>query len=149
MIGLDAAAAGGGREKLVATNARRHYCNNWTVAVQSLIRSFTREETSMHTRLFHGEIQPGKEEEAWQVLNEFAHRVKQHKGCILNQVLRSGREIVGVTTWESQADLAAYADGEVARELFRRITPLFMGMPTARTYEVKLNLCDAAATRPA
>ena len=68
----------------------------------------------MHTRLFRGEIQAGKEEEAWQVLNEFAHRVKQHKGCILNQVLRSGREIVGVTTWESQADLSAYADGEVA-----------------------------------
>ena len=39
----------------------------------------------MHTRLFHGEIQPGKEEEAWQVLNEFAHRVKQHKGCILTR----------------------------------------------------------------
>jgi quinol monooxygenase YgiN len=137
------------KKNLVATNAQRHYSSNWTMAVQSFIRTFTHGETSMHTRLFRGEIQPGKEEEAWQVLNEFAHRVKQQKGCILNQVLRSGREIVGVTTWESQADLTAYADGEIARELFRRITPLFMGMPTARTYEVKLNLCDAAATRPA
>jgi hypothetical protein len=86
----------------------------------------------MYTRLFHGEIQPGKEEQAWQVLNEFAHRVKQQKGCVLNQVLRSGREIVS----------------ELARDLFGRITPLFMGVPTARTYEVKLNLCDVAATRP-
>ncbi len=137
------------RKNLIATNAQQHYSSKWTVAVQSLIGSFTHGETSMHTRLFRGEIQPGKEEEAWQLLNEFAHRVKQQKGCILNQVLRSGREIVGVTTWESQADLTAYADGEIARELFRRITPLFMGMPTARTYEVKLNLCDAAATRPA
>jgi len=45
--------------------------------------------------------------------------------------------------------LAAYADGELARELFTRITPLFMGRPTARSYEVKLNLMDQAATRPA
>ena len=102
----------------------------------------------MYTRLFHGEIQPGKETEALKVVDEFARRVKQQKGCILNQVLLSGREIVGITTWETQSDLAAYADGEVARELFARITPLFMGMPTARTYEVKLNLCDVAATRP-
>jgi quinol monooxygenase YgiN len=138
----------GDRQKLVATNTQRHYSSNKWTAVQSF-HSFAHGETSMHTRLFRGEIQAGKEEEAWQVLNEFAHRVKQQKGCILNQVLRSGREIVGVSTWESQADLAAYADGDVARELFRRITPLFMGMPTARTYEVKLNLCDAAATRPA
>jgi heme-degrading monooxygenase HmoA len=71
----------------------------------------------MYTRLFHGEIQPGKEEQAWQLLNEFAHRVKQQKGCVLNQVLRSGREIVGVTTWETQADLAAYADSELARPI--------------------------------
>jgi quinol monooxygenase YgiN len=101
----------------------------------------------MYTRLFQGEIQPGKEDEAWQVLSDFARRVKMQKGCVLNQVLRSGREIVGVSTWETQAELAAYADGEIARELFRRIAPLFMGMPSVRTFEVRLNLCDPAATR--
>jgi hypothetical protein len=52
-----------------------------------------------------------------------------------------------VSTWETQAELAAYADGEIARELFRRIAPLFMGMPSVRTFEVRLNLCDPAATR--
>jgi quinol monooxygenase YgiN len=102
----------------------------------------------MYTRLFFGEIQQGKTDEAWQVLNEFAQRVKQHKGCVLNQVLQNGKEIVGITSWETQQNLTAYADGEVARELFRRITPLFMGMPTVRTYEVKLNLCDPAALKP-
>jgi quinol monooxygenase YgiN len=103
----------------------------------------------MHTRLFYGQIQPGKAEEAWKVLDEFANRVKQQKGCVLNQVLQNGNEIVGITSWETQQDLAAYADGEIARELFRRIMPLFMGMPTVRTYEVKLNLCDPAALKPA
>ena len=102
----------------------------------------------MYTRLFYGEIQQGKADEAWQVLNEFASRVKHQKGCVLNQVLQNGNEIVGITSWETAQDLAAYADGELARELFRRITPLFMGMPTARTYEVKLNLCDPAALKP-
>ncbi len=102
----------------------------------------------MHTRLFYGTIQSGKENEAWEVLHEFAHRVKQQRGCVLNQVLQNGNEIVGITNWETQEDLAAYADSEVARELFKRIAPLFMGVPTVRSYEVKLNLWEQAATRP-
>jgi len=103
----------------------------------------------MYTRLFYGEIQRGKADEAWQILNDFAQRVKQHKGCVLNQVLQNGNEIVGITIWQTQQDLASYADGELARELFKRITPLFMGMPTVRTYEVRLNLADPAALKPA
>ena len=75
------------------------------------------------------------------------HKVRQQKGCLLTQVLQSGNEIVGITSWETEADLATYADGEVARELFTRITPLFMGMPTARSYEVKVNLWEPAATK--
>jgi quinol monooxygenase YgiN len=102
----------------------------------------------MHTRLFYGEIQSGKAEEAWQVLNEICPRVKQQRGCVLNQVLQNGNELVGITSWTTKEDLAAYADGEVARELFRRITPLFLGTPTVRTYEVRLNLCDEAALKP-
>ncbi len=103
----------------------------------------------MHTRLFSGHIQQGKADEAWQVLNEFARRVKQQKGCILNQVLQAGNEVVGISTWETPQDLAAYADSDLARELFKRIGPLFLGMPTARTYEVRLNMCDPAALKPA
>lgn len=61
----------------------------------------------MYTRLFYGTMQPGKVDEAWQVLRKFAERVKQQKGCILNQVLQNGNEIVGITTWETKEDLAA------------------------------------------
>ena len=82
----------------------------------------------MYTRLFYGTIQPGKSNEALQVLTDFAQRVKQQKGCVLNQVLQNGDEIVGISSWATKEDLAAYADGELARELFMRITPLFMGM---------------------
>src|SRR5262245_27815408 len=105
-----------------------------------LVLSRPKEEQDMYTRLFYGTIQPGKADEAWQVLNEFAQRVKQQKGCVLNQVLQNGNEIVGITSWDTQQDLVAYADSELARELLARITPLFMGRPTARSYEVRLNL---------
>ena len=39
----------------------------------------------MHTRLFYGTIQSGKEQEALQVLNEFVDHVKQLRGCLLAQ----------------------------------------------------------------
>jgi len=100
----------------------------------------------MYTRLFSGTIQSGKADEAWQVLHDFAQRVKQERGCVLNQVLQNGDEIVGITSWATKEDLAAYADSALVKELFTRITPLFMGRPTARSYEVKLNLWDKAAT---
>jgi quinol monooxygenase YgiN len=103
----------------------------------------------MYTRLFSGTIQAGKAEEAWQVLSEFAQRVKQQRGCVLNQVLQTGNDIVGITSWETKEDLAAYADSELAKELFTRITPLFMGRPIAHSYEVRLNLWDQAATKSA
>jgi|SRR5581483_4404518 len=97
----------------------------------------------MYTRLFSGTIQAGKAEEAWEILQDFAKRVKQQPGCVLNQVLQTGNEIVGVSTWATKEDLAKYADSELAKELFTRITPLFMGRPTARSYDVRLNLYDA------
>jgi len=96
----------------------------------------------MHTRLFYGTIQLGKEKEALAVLNEFVERVKQLPGCLLAQLLQSGNEIVGISTWETKETLAAYADGEVARALFTRITPLFLGRPTARSYEVKRSVSE-------
>ena len=102
----------------------------------------------MHTRLFFAEVQQGKYDEAWQILSDFAQRVKQQKGCILNQVLRHGNEIVGISSWETQEDLAAYANGDVARELFRRIIPLFMGLPKVQSYEVQMNLGEPAAIKP-
>jgi quinol monooxygenase YgiN len=101
----------------------------------------------MYTRLFYGTIQTGKENEALEVLKEFVDRAKQQRGCLLCQLLQNDHEIVGISTWETKEDLAAYADGEVARELFTRITPLFMGRPTVRSYEVKRSRSEQAITK--
>jgi quinol monooxygenase YgiN len=98
------------------------------------------ERKPMFTRLFYGTIQPGKADQAMKVLTDFATKVRKQKGCVLTQVLQSGNEVVGVTSWDTQESLAAYADSEVARELFRNVTPLLMGMPTVRSYDVKVNL---------
>jgi heme-degrading monooxygenase HmoA len=65
----------------------------------------------------------------------------------VTQVLQSGNETVGITSWETKVDFATYADSAVARELFTRVTPLFMGMPIVRGYEVKVNLWEPAATK--
>ena len=101
----------------------------------------------MHTRLFYGTIQSGKEEEALKLLNDFVDRVKELSGCLLAQLLQNGNEIVGISMWETKEDLAVYADGEVARELFTRIAPLFMGRPTVRSYEVRRSLSEQAVTK--
>ena len=98
----------------------------------------------MYTRLFYGTIQEGKSAEALQILKDFAQRIRQRKGCVLNQVLLNGNEVVGISTWETKEDLASYADSDTARDLFTQITPLFMGRPTARSYDVKLSLWDQA-----
>ncbi|HKN40017.1 MAG TPA: antibiotic biosynthesis monooxygenase [Acidimicrobiia bacterium] len=93
----------------------------------------------MYTRLFYGTIQPGRGEEAWTVLHDLIPKVKGQQGCGHLQVLQSGDEIVGITGWETREALAAYVDGDVARELFTRLTPLLMGKPTTRSYEVRVD----------
>jgi heme-degrading monooxygenase HmoA len=102
----------------------------------------------VYTRLFYGTIQPGKADEARAVFDDMLPKVKEQKGCLLLQLLQGGDEIVGITSWETKEDLAAYADGNLSRELFARITPLLMGKPTTRSYDVKVNLWEPAATEP-
>jgi heme-degrading monooxygenase HmoA len=92
---------------------------------------------TMYTRLFFGTTQPGKSHEAVRMLADFAKRVKEQKGYVLGQVLYSADEIVGITSWRTKEELAAYADSELARELFARIMPLLLGVPKVQSYEVE------------
>lgn len=91
----------------------------------------------MYTRLFYGTIQPGRADEVWAVFDDIIPRVKSQPGCGPLQVLVSGDEMVGISTWDTQEALVAYVDGDLARELFSRLAPLLMGKPTSRSYEVK------------
>jgi quinol monooxygenase YgiN len=93
----------------------------------------------MYTRLFYGTIQPGRADEVWAVFDDIIPKVKAQGGSGSLHVLQSGDEIVGISTWETQQALAAYVDGDLARELFERLTPLLMGKPTSRSYEVRMS----------
>ena len=93
----------------------------------------------MYTRLFYGTVQPGCADEVWAVFDDIIPKVKAQRGSGALHVLQSGDEIVGISTWETQDALAAYVDGDLARELFARLTPLLMGKPTTRSYEVKMS----------
>src|SRR5262245_31435073 len=75
-------------------------------------------------------------------MNEYVERVKHLSGCLLAQLLQSGHERIGMSSWETQETLAVYADGELARALLTRIAPLFLGRPTAGSYEVKRSVSE-------
>jgi quinol monooxygenase YgiN len=75
----------------------------------------------------------------WAVFDDIIPKVKAQPGCGPLQVLVSGDEVVGISTWEDQEALSSYVDGDLARELFTRLTPLLMGKPKSRSYEVKAN----------
>lgn len=94
----------------------------------------------MYTRLFYATIQPDQGVEAWDVINDILPRIKGSEGCLHVQILQGGDDLVGITDWATTEALSAYSDGAVAQELFARLTPLLMGLPTTRSYEMKVNL---------
>ncbi len=102
----------------------------------------------MHTRLFYATVQPGSIDDAMAVINDFVDAVRKQQGCMAIQVLQGADDIVGITTWQSEQELAAYADSEVARQLFSRLAPLLMGMPVTKSYEVKVNFWEPPALDP-
>jgi quinol monooxygenase YgiN len=103
----------------------------------------------MHTRLFYATIQPGRVDDALVVIGDLSEKVRKLPGCLGIQVLQGGDDVVGITTWATEEDLGAYAEGDVAREMFARLTPLLMGAPVIKSYEVRVNLWEPPATWPA
>ena len=57
-------------------------------------------------------------------------------GAVFAQSLRSGDQVLAVSSWESAEDMQAYLDQSVTKEFYRALPELLMGMPSIRTYEV-------------
>jgi quinol monooxygenase YgiN len=57
-------------------------------------------------------------------------------GALFAQALRSGDQVLAVSSWESTEAMQSYLDLDVTREFYRALPELLMGMPTIRTYEV-------------
>jgi quinol monooxygenase YgiN len=56
-------------------------------------------------------------------------------GALFSQALRSGEQVMAVSSWASVEDMQRYLDQEVTQEFYRALPELLMGMPTVRTYE--------------
>ena len=57
-------------------------------------------------------------------------------GAVFAQSLRSGDQVLAVSSWETEADMQRYLDLDATREFYRALPELLMGTPSVRTYEV-------------
>ena len=58
------------------------------------------------------------------------------QGAVFAQSLRSGDQVLAVSSWESADAMQRYLDQEATRDFYRALPALLMGTPTIRTYEV-------------
>ena len=57
-------------------------------------------------------------------------------GIVFVQSLRSGDNVLAVSSWRSVEDMQRYLEQEVTQEFYRALPPHLMGVPSIRTYEV-------------
>lgn len=57
-------------------------------------------------------------------------------GALFAQALRSGDQVLAVSSWESAEAMQRYLDQDVTQEFYRALPELLMGTPSIRTYEV-------------
>lgn len=74
-------------------------------------------------------------------MTEQVERAKRASGLVFVQVLAGeGEEILAISSWRTAKDLRAYAESPMASDFIARLTPLLIVPPTARSYEIKLNV---------
>ena len=57
-------------------------------------------------------------------------------GAVFAQSLRSGDQVLAVSSWEDEGAMQRYLDQDATREFYRALPELLMGTPSIRTYEV-------------
>jgi quinol monooxygenase YgiN len=57
-------------------------------------------------------------------------------GALFSQALRSGDQVLAVSSWDSVENMQRYLDQDRTRDFYRSLPELLMGTPTIRTYEV-------------
>jgi quinol monooxygenase YgiN len=55
-------------------------------------------------------------------------------GALFSQALRSGDQILAVSSWASAEDMQRYLEQEPTQDFYRALPELLMGMPSIRTY---------------
>ena len=57
-------------------------------------------------------------------------------GALFAQALRSGDQVLAVSSWTDAEAMQRYLDQDGTREFYRALPELLMGTPSVRTYEV-------------
>jgi quinol monooxygenase YgiN len=87
-------------------------------------------------RILEARARPGALDRVSELLVRQRDLVGAAPGAVFAQSLRSGDQVLAVSSWESEEDLQRYLQQEATREFYRALPELLMGTPSVRTYEV-------------
>jgi quinol monooxygenase YgiN len=87
-------------------------------------------------RILEGKARPGAVERLAGLIAAQNTTVSGAQGALFSQALRSGDQVLAVSSWASVEDMQRYLEQEVTKEFYRALPELLMGTPSVRTYEV-------------
>jgi quinol monooxygenase YgiN len=88
-------------------------------------------------RILEAKARPGAVDRVTELLvQQQRDIVAAAPGAVFAQSLRSGDQVLAVSSWESDEHMQRYLDQEVTRDFYRALPELLMGTPSVRTYEV-------------
>ncbi|MGY1617440.1 antibiotic biosynthesis monooxygenase [Geodermatophilus sp. SYSU D00691] len=87
-------------------------------------------------RILEARARPGAVERVAELLvRQNDEVVAAAPGALFSQALRSGDQVMAVSSWATVEDMQRYLDRDVTREFYRALPELLMGTPSIRTYE--------------
>jgi quinol monooxygenase YgiN len=88
-------------------------------------------------RILEAKARPGAVDRVAELLvRQNDQVVSSAPGALFASALRSGDQVLAVSSWRSTEDMQRYLEREVTREFYRALSQLVMGLPSVRTYEV-------------
>ena len=93
----------------------------------------------MHAQVVRVQVQPGKADEAIAIFRDsVVPAARQQKGFMNSYLLidRSTNRGIGLSLWESEADVAALAQSGFYQEQIAKFAAIFAGPPEREVYEV-------------
>ena len=88
-------------------------------------------------RILEAKARPGAVDRVTELLvQQQRDIVAAAPGAVFAQSLRSGDQVLAVSSWESDEDMQRYLDRDATQVFYRALPELLTGTPSVRTYEV-------------
>jgi quinol monooxygenase YgiN len=88
-------------------------------------------------RILEARARPGRVDRVAELLaRQNDQVVASAPGALFSQALRSGDQVLAVSSWARVEDMQRNLEQEVTKEFYRALPELLMGTPSVRTYEV-------------